>query len=62
LMNGVETWREIARRLQVHYIFWGREETTNYAQSKRPWEKSAALIASGSWGAIYDLESTTNKH
>jgi hypothetical protein len=62
LMNGAENWREIARRLQVHYIFWGREETMNYAQSKRPWEKSAALIASGSWGAIYDLESTTNKH
>lgn len=56
LMNGAEHWREIAGRLQVRYIFWGREEASNYAQSKRPWEKSAPLIASGSWGAIYDVE------
>ena len=62
LMNGAENWREIARRLHVHYIFWGREEITNYAESKRPWEKKAPLIASGSWGAIYDLESTANQH
>jgi hypothetical protein len=62
LMNGAENWREIARRLHVRYIFWGREEITNYAESKRPWEKKAPLIASGSWGAIYDLESTANQH
>jgi hypothetical protein len=58
LMNGAENWREIARRLQVRYIFWGREETANYAESKRPWEKTAPLIASGNWGAIYDVEQT----
>ena len=34
----------------------------NYAVSKRPWEKTAPLIASGSWGAIYDLESSANQH
>ena len=62
LMNGAENWREIARRLQVRYVFWGREETMNYAVSKRPWEKTAPLIASGSWGAIYDLQSSTNQH
>lgn len=62
LMNGAENWREIARRLQVRYVFWGREETMNYAESKRPWEKTAPLIASGSWGAIYDLESRINQH
>ena len=60
LMNGAENWREIARRLQVRYIFWGREENMNYAASKRPWEKTAPLIASGSWGAIYDAVSTAN--
>jgi hypothetical protein len=62
LMNGAENWREIGRRLHVRYIFWGREEITNYAASKRPWEKTAPLIASGSWGAIYDLESIPNHH
>lgn len=56
LMQGVPDWRDIARALQVRYLFWGREEKRNYAASQRPWEKSAALAASGTWGAIYDLE------
>jgi hypothetical protein len=56
LMQGAENWREIARALRVRYIFWGREEKQNYAASKRPWEQTAAAVASGSWGAIYDAE------
>src|SRR5437763_170081 len=56
LMQGGANWRDLARTLQVRYIFWGRDEKKNYASSQRPWEKSAALTASGSWGAIYDLE------
>jgi hypothetical protein len=40
----------------VRYVFWGREETTNYPKSTRPWEHAATLVASGGWGAIYDLE------
>jgi len=58
LMQGAPNWPELARTLQVRYIFWGREEKTNYASSTRPWEKTAMLAASGTWGAIYDLEST----
>lgn len=58
LMQGVPEWREIARHLQVRYIFWGREELINYPKSERPWEKTAALVASGGWGAIYDLGQT----
>jgi len=60
LMQGAENWREIARSLHVRYIFWGREETTHYAGSKRPWEGTAPVVASGPWGAIYDLEPTAN--
>ena len=56
LMQGTPNWRDLARTLQVRYIFWGREEKANYAASSRPWERTAALAASGSWGAIYDLE------
>jgi hypothetical protein len=55
LMEGTGDWRETARRLQVRYIFWGREEKINYPMSSRPWEKTIAPVASGSWGAIYDL-------
>jgi hypothetical protein len=56
LMQGAPNWRDLARTLRVRYIFWGREEKTNYASSARPWEKTAALAASGTWGGIYDLE------
>jgi hypothetical protein len=56
LMQGAPNWRELARTLRVRYIFWGREEKANYASSPRPWEKTATLAASGTWGAIYDLE------
>jgi hypothetical protein len=56
LMQGANDWRDLARTLRVRYIFWGREEKANYQSSTRPWEKTAALAASGTWGAIYDLE------
>jgi len=56
LMQGAPNWRDLARTLHVRYIFWGREEKTNYGSSSRPWEKMALLAASGTWGAIYDLE------
>src|SRR5436190_3153748 len=56
LMEGAQNWREIARALRVRYIFWGREEMHNYPASKRPWEGTARRVASGPWGAIYDLE------
>jgi len=62
LMQGSGDWREIARVLRVRCIFWGREEMKNYPSSKRPWEATAPLVASGDWGAIYDLEPTTARH
>ena len=55
LMRGAPNWREAAQALGVRYIFWGREETANYQGSSRPWEAAARRIASGDWGAIYDL-------
>jgi hypothetical protein len=56
LMNGAPDWQEIAVELRAGYLFWGRDEKANYPNSKKPWEKSAPKIASGPWGAIYDLE------
>jgi len=56
LMEGAENWRETARGLRARYLFWGREEKTNYPTSTRPWEKVTRLIAAGDWGALYDLE------
>lgn len=62
LMQGEVNWREIAHELQARYLFWGREEKANYSTSRRPWEATAPLVASGDWGAIYDLEPTTARH
>jgi hypothetical protein len=56
LMNGAANWRDIAKTLGVRYIFWGQDEKANYQSSTRPWEATAFLVASGDWGAIYDLE------
>ena len=56
LMEGAGDWRETARHLRARYIFWGREEKINYPMSGRPWEKTISPVASGNWGAIYDLE------
>jgi hypothetical protein len=55
LMRGAPNWREAAQALGVSYIFWGRDETANYQGSSRPWETTTPRIASGDWGAIYDL-------
>src|SRR6059058_5611947 len=55
LMNGAPNWREAAQSLGVRYIFWGQDEKANYQASTRPWETTAFLVASGDWGAIYDL-------
>ncbi|MDQ6656038.1 MAG: hypothetical protein M3Y80_09525, partial [Verrucomicrobiota bacterium] len=55
LMQGAPDWRENARQLDARYLFWGREEKANYAASTRPWEAAGKPVASGAWGAIYDL-------
>jgi hypothetical protein len=56
VMQGGPGWHEQARALHARFLFWGREEKANYATSTRPWEREAQLVASGAWGAIYDLE------
>jgi hypothetical protein len=62
LMNGAANWRDTAKALGVRYIFWGQDEKTNYQASSRPWEATAFLVASGDWGAIYDLERPAPSH
>jgi hypothetical protein len=62
LMNGAPNWRDAAKTLGVRYVFWGQDERTNYQASSRPWESSAFLVASGDWGAIYDLTRPAPQH
>ena len=56
LMQGAPNWKEIARSLHARNLFWGKEEKANYLTSTKPWERESALVGSGDWGAIYDLE------
>jgi hypothetical protein len=57
LMLGAPDWRERARALQARYLFWGNEEKRAYASSSQPWRNKAAVVATGFWGTIYDLQS-----
>lgn len=60
LMLGHAGWREAAQSLQTRYLFWGVPEKANYAQSSHPWERELTPVASGPWGAIYDLQTSGN--
>ena len=55
-MLGPPDWRERARALHARYLFWGPEEKRAYASSAQPWRGRAAIVATGFWGTIYDLE------
>jgi len=55
VMRGAENWRELADQLGCRYLFWGRYEQEAYPDSTEPWRETAALVALGDWGEIYDL-------
>ncbi|MBV9657949.1 MAG: hypothetical protein JO295_07545 [Verrucomicrobia bacterium] len=55
LMLGQPGWEEAARRLGVRYVFWGQRERQRYKNSAQPWSVGQAPVASGDWGAIYEL-------
>jgi hypothetical protein len=57
LMLGAPDWRERASTLQARYLFWGDEEKRAYASSPQPWRNQVAVVATGLWGTIYDLQS-----
>lgn len=60
LMNGHHEWRVAAAELGVRFVFWGAREIENYPDSTQPWRSSAALVANGVWGEIYDLHLTAS--
>jgi hypothetical protein len=55
ILNGEEDWREQAATLGAQWLFWGREEAANYADSPQPWRGACRIQASGEWGVLYDL-------
>ena len=55
ILRGEPEWRTRCAELGVRYLLWGADEEENVADSKQPWRESARLIASGTWGELYDL-------
>ena len=53
LMSGSEGWRNAARDLGVHYVFWGRRESERWPASKQPWLECAAKLQQSPAGTIY---------
>jgi hypothetical protein len=59
LMKGEPNWRELARDLNVRYIFWGEMERENYKESKQPWLTESVRVAHCEWGDVFDLSILT---
>jgi hypothetical protein len=55
ILNGDPAWSSLCGELGVRYLFWGAEEEENAPDSPQPWKESARLVASGDWGALYDI-------
>lgn len=56
LMSGASTWRNAARRLQVHYLLWGPREEKQWPSSGQPWLQCAQLVAhTDKAGALYRI-------
>jgi hypothetical protein len=55
LMGGEPGWREGARAVDAGLLFWGWRERDAFSKSSRPWEADRAPLASGPWGAVYEL-------
>ena len=55
LMLGHPDWEKTVGELGVRYIYWGPREVSRWPQSTRPWEARHPAIATGNWGAIYEV-------
>ena len=55
VLRGDPGWRALCAEMDVRYLFWGLDEEANVPDSPQPWKAGARLVASGIWGAIYDV-------
>ncbi len=56
LMRGAPGWREEARALGASHVYWGPREQRAFPDSTQPWREAGRRVASGAWGALYQLE------
>lgn len=55
LMSGAPGWKNAARQLRVHYLFWGRRERERWPASAQPWKDCAQLMATSGSNELYLL-------
>jgi len=55
LMEGQTNWRDLAKELNVRYIYWGRLEEEKWPTSPQPWKTSCPCVLRDKWGAIYEV-------
>jgi hypothetical protein len=56
LMRGQPGWREEARALGASHVYWGTREQRAFPDSRQPWREAGRQVASGSWGALYEVD------
>jgi hypothetical protein len=55
LLNGAPQWKEDARKLNVDFLYWGKEEQEHYPDSKQPWKDRFPVFAQDDMAIVYDL-------
>ncbi len=55
ILRGEEGWRERAIGAGARYLFWGSREAEAFPASTQPWREELPVVATGTWGTIYDL-------
>lgn len=53
--RGQGDWYDSLQKLGATYLFWGDIEKQRYPHSPRAWENHFPVVASGKWGAIYQV-------
>ena len=55
ILRGDANWEDMAKRLEVNYIYWGPVERRMFPESSRPWEKKGLPYASSGGSAIFEV-------
>ena len=55
LLRGESNWKQLIRKLNVDYIYWGNAEAEKFPDSTKPWAEAASAVVSNKWGSIYDV-------
>ena len=55
LMLGRPGWLQIAKEMNIRYLYWGKRENEDFYSSAQPWKKVSRLVFHDPQFDIYDL-------